>query len=358
MGVGSESDIPIAEDIPSTSKDTVSNHIPLAEDIPSTSKDTVSNHIPLAEDIPSTSKDTVSNDILIAEDIPTTSNDIPTSNDIAIESIPSNSNNIPIIRINSDPINETPSPSRSKSYKSPSVRLNLTPDKYPDQSVKVIPSPSIISIKSDVSVENFNYKKELWIENDGVNLMSNIYIESKDILMSHEWLTSDIIDAACEILHSQFPTSNGLQSVLYGSQLENSYKTVLSPFQQILNRSALDGGTHWLLASNLLNCNMDEVCIYDSSFSDIPFGQKCIIAGLLKPQIGQNVDIKLMNVVKQKNTYDCGVYAIAYATSLPFNIDPCTIEFAENKLRRHLIKCLERKEFSPFHSVPRHIRNY
>ena len=71
-----------------------------------------------------------------------------------------------------------------------------------------------------------------------------------------------------------------------------------------------------------------------------------------------NINVKIMNVVKQKNTYDCGVYALAYATSILLKIDPCTVEFVESKLRRHLIKCLENKRFTAFPSNPRNSRNY
>lgn len=85
-----------------------------------------------------------------------------------------------------------------------------------------------------------------------------------------------------EILKFQFPNQNGLQSCLYALQLHKSYPKLLNPFIQIFNRS-VDEGNHWVLATNNLHCQTNEVCIYDSGFSDLP------LTGLLKAGNGDKI---------------------------------------------------------------------
>ena len=48
-----------------------------------------------------------------------------------------------------------------------------------------------------------------------------------------------------------------------------------------------------------------------------------------------------MSVKQQLNESDCGVFSIAYATSLVFMNDPKIIQYDIPKMRGHLIKCLK-----------------
>ena len=57
---------------------------------------------------------------------------------------------------------------------------------------------------------------------------------------------------------------------------------------------------------------------------------------------------KFSNVYMQTNGNDCGLYAIANATALAFGRDPSKEQYIPNKLREHLIQCLENKEMRPF----------
>ena len=53
-------------------------------------------------------------------------------------------------------------------------------------------------------------------------------------------------------------------------------------------------------------------------------------------------------VQKQEGFKDCGVFAIAFATSLAFGKNPEELQFDQEKLRSHLIYCLEQKCFEEF----------
>ena len=53
-----------------------------------------------------------------------------------------------------------------------------------------------------------------------------------------------------------------------------------------------------------------------------------------------NIRIIFETVSQQINGYDCGVFAIAFATSLAFNICPCTLKYNILQLRAHLCNML------------------
>ena len=57
------------------------------------------------------------------------------------------------------------------------------------------------------------------------------------------------------------------------------------------------------------------------------------------------------NVDKQMNGHDCGVYAIAFATSLCYGQDMMSIHYDRIKMRQHLVKCLEGQMMIPFPSA-------
>lgn len=50
----------------------------------------------------------------------------------------------------------------------------------------------------------------------------------------------------------------------------------------------------------------------------------------------------------QGGTYDCGVFAIAFATSIAHGIDPVKSYYDQKKMRRHLYDCLTAGKLTPF----------
>eukprot|EP00731_Ephydatia_muelleri_P004911 Em0002g1087a len=62
--------------------------------------------------------------------------------------------------------------------------------------------------------------------------------------------------------------------------------------------------------------------------------------------------VKYCDVQWQKEGSDCELFAIAFAFSLCCGIDPTTVRFEQEKMRPHLIKCLETKTCSMFPSNP------
>jgi Ulp1 family protease len=62
------------------------------------------------------------------------------------------------------------------------------------------------------------------------------------------------------------------------------------------------------------------------------------------------VPLKILENQQQNNGYDCGLFAIANLVEFCFNDATYNYknEFVLNKMRKHLIHCLERGEFSKF----------
>ncbi len=51
---------------------------------------------------------------------------------------------------------------------------------------------------------------------------------------------------------------------------------------------------------------------------------------------------------KQGGTTDCGLYAIAIATSLAYGIDPSQLIFDQQEMRCHFVDCLSSQSLKPF----------
>ena len=97
---------------------------------------------------------------------------------------------------------------------------------------------------------------------------------------------------------------------------------------------------HWATISTI-GCKENTVELYDSVFNTISLSTKNTIIKLLKPNDLVTVFIK--NVSKQTGSTDCGLYAIAYCTSLLNLDDPCGVIYDQHEMRSHLANCFQSK---------------
>ena len=58
--------------------------------------------------------------------------------------------------------------------------------------------------------------------------------------------------------------------------------------------------------------------------------------------------INMINVQRQINGCDCGVFAIANATELAFGKDPLLCQYDTEVMRLHFLKCLENRKMKRF----------
>ena len=164
--------------------------------------------------------------------------------------------------------------------------------------------------------------------------------DAEHIIMGNR-LTDLEFNLAQQLLKSQFDNLNGLQSTLLQEKVITVTKSELQNKLQVIFCKERQ---HWIVATTI-NCNENEVKVYDSLFSFLDqdssqMVQKLFACGNVNPSI------KMMHCPKQKGVKDCGVYAIATATALAFGFKSAVLR--EDKMRSHLVDCFNRQHMSPF----------
>ena len=161
-----------------------------------------------------------------------------------------------------------------------------------------------------------------------------LHINDKAILQSKEWLTCRIIDTGQQLLKRSLTQHlSGYQSTQYGKRYR---------FVQVSNR-----GSHWITVSNNINCGDNVVDVYDSAYAYIEADTKAQVCSLMRPAC-DSLEIRMPNVQRQPNSYDCGLFAIAIATELTFGRDPLLCYWDTKLMRSHFVKCLEQGKMEYF----------
>ena len=146
------------------------------------------------------------------------------------------------------------------------------------------------------------------------------------------WLDDTIIDAAQQLLRNQFGDI-GLLSVLLLRCL--SVDIQQGEFVQVLNKS----NNHWFTISTI-GCKHGVVRVHDSASYYVTRRNRQEIAALLCAST-KCITLEYMNVHLQGGTSDCGLFALAYATSLCNADDPTKYTYTQHAMRNHLITALE-----------------
>ena len=125
--------------------------------------------------------------------------------------------------------------------------------------------------------------------------------------------------AAQNLLRKQFPHVQGLQPTVYDQG--NKWTPMTSGGVQLLNQS----NTHWLCVSTI-ECSPSEVALYDSLLSKTKVHLHIIKQIAAIPNTKKtHLTTKIMHSQGQTGTNDCGLFAIATATSLCYNNPPSTV---------------------------------
>ena len=108
---------------------------------------------------------------------------------------------------------------------------------------------------------------------------------------------------------------------------------------------------HWVTVSNIKQgkeISHDSVFIYDSLLPNIiKMDTKKQICSFVHPK-NTTFKFDIMNVQMQENLSDCGLHAIAIATELVYERDPCKAHFLTKEMRGHLIQCFNNRDLTPF----------
>ena len=142
-----------------------------------------------------------------------------------------------------------------------------------------------------------------------------------------------------QLLRKQHPQIGGLQNTLLGQNL--SFRIECAEFVQVLH-----GSSHWLCVSTI-GCKMGEVKVLDSLYTCVPAKVVRQIAALIHSETPE-LRLLFLDSAQQRGLSECGLYAIANATSLCAGKDPTTAEFVQDEMRSHLCRCLEEGCMIPF----------
>ena len=81
----------------------------------------------------------------------------------------------------------------------------------------------------------------------------------------------------------------------------------------------------------------------------------CTLSPALKRQIAarlatkeHKISVHFMDVQMQAGGSDCGLFAIAFSTSLCYGQSPGKFHFDQSAMRKHLVSCFERCQFDMF----------
>ena len=154
---------------------------------------------------------------------------------------------------------------------------------------------------------------------------------------NQSWLNDNIINATQTLLKTEYGTP-GLLNTLLTTALQGCVVGG-EEFVQVLH----SGGNHWLTVSTI-GCPYSAVNIYDSMCCTLPHSTQKMICALLVSH-EPNVTLRFIDVDRQN---DCGLYALAFASTLCSGKDPRHITFSKTDLRKHLLQCLMQNEMEPF----------
>ncbi len=106
--------------------------------------------------------------------------------------------------------------------------------------------------------------------------------------------------------------------------------------------------SHWITISSI-GCPKGTINVYDSlSSNGLSTHTMRVIAGILFVTNQRKITINHIDVQTQSNCSDCGVFSLAFATSLCQGEDPSIISYIAYQLRDHLYKCLENRKMLSF----------
>ena len=84
--------------------------------------------------------------------------------------------------------------------------------------------------------------------------------------------------------------------------------------------------------------------VFDSLYTSV---HKNIILSIFESN--EKLKITIPKMSKQDGVSDCGIFAIAPATSLAFGSTP--VQLRQSSMREHLLKCFEDGAMTPFPTV-------
>ena len=165
-------------------------------------------------------------------------------------------------------------------------------------------------------------------------------VDLKKVTKPRYWLSDLEVNGAQALLNQQYPTCEGLEDTCLSHQSQFSVQG--GEFLQIYNVN----GNHWVLFSTI-GCVPGKVKVFDSLYRHLHVETCSAIAGLLCSPL-EEIQVEMPRTQRQTNGSDCGLFAIAFATSILHGEDPCQEAYDVLKMRPHLVQCLKQGKMFPF----------
>ena len=163
------------------------------------------------------------------------------------------------------------------------------------------------------------------------------------------------IDLAQQLSKKQFPIFGGLLDIALSEHYDLDVVKKDKPFIQVL----YNGSAHWICVFNFdRNRSENSTCYILDSLSRGKIAknvEKKICALLICKEPVIKVATNL--VQQQENGVDCGVFAIAYTTSLALGKNPSLCSYSVSLMRQHLVSCLG-KENVPIPKTGQHKESF
>ena len=186
-----------------------------------------------------------------------------------------------------------------------------------------------------------NLENELWVKCGSYSLL----FHDRNKLRDGNDLSDMHMNFGQMLIKQQYPNINGLKCTLQITKRSYRYPDCerQGSFLQVIHT----GGNHWVLASNV-NDTVSEITVYDSLHNTV---DKCTL-DLLKHLLN-NVHIKVFAIQPQiqEGPHDCGLFALAFCTSLAAGEDLLNIKFDQKRMRQHLEMCFENKQLTSFPKI-------
>ena len=189
--------------------------------------------------------------------------------------------------------------------------------------------------------------KLYWLKND----LYHLHFEDEEILLSPTaWLNDRIMNTVQKLICKTLGADEDYQSVLNVQKRWGvPYCAVKNEHIQLLNA----GSEHWLFTF----CSNGKIQICDSlkpSLSRV--NRKCVHA-LYKNCVKEFI-VSFLPVQKQTDGHNCGSFAIAFEAEIVDGKSPMEACFDVERMRGHLINCLENKFLILFSKVWSHLCAY
>ena len=170
-----------------------------------------------------------------------------------------------------------------------------------------------------------------WIKNELYELKE---LDKEIFEGSDCWLNDNLMDAGEKLICKALGRVETYQSVLNYHKKQQMYFAVSGDHIQLL----YDGNCHWLLAFS--SSGRFQIC--DSLCTNLTSVSKQCLKSLYQPLLEKGkLEVTFLLVEKQIDGFNCGVFALAYASILLDGKSPTNFRFLVKEMRAHYIKCLK-----------------